>query len=187
MEKLFLAGAGKCEDRLICGKIVLDNSGMESDCADLRPDLPRLQIPFAADFQGQSCSDACKTIDGKDRFLRDLNLGFRASENICRICLKEMFGATHSGRPTIPTTADLQRMTVDSNIIGRAACLRGLAICENYLMHWKEPSAVDALSEDVIFLKSEEILQSNRKLADERGFGEAKLLIVSSGETFRNG
>jgi len=81
-------------------------------------------------------------------------------------------------------------MLTDTVVVGKAACLKGRPshnseICADYRLYWSVPSSADDFTPEEIDSSSELILSRNREAARVMGLDRKKMLIISTGETFR--
>jgi len=174
-----------CQSQVVDGRFLIIHQGSPDIC---KAGMPRVSVPFNHSFQPRSttCSEACSEPDDVTWGSAGSVAG-RGSLDVCRVCLRDIFGVVNINRPQIPTTKKLKDMETGFDILGHAACCldedneeKDSDFCEVYKKLRPNQIAPPGYLENAA-----KILARNRAAAEVAGFG--KLLIISSGATFRKG
>ena len=188
----YLKIATECILRVLEGRLIFTttrDSQEDFDCAVdfFHSKLLDFDVPADPTFQpnGDECSKACSV--HPDPFSAVSINAVAASNEICRRCLIAMFGTFNVGKGHYPTTADLEKMVQRSEIIGQAACREDedSQDCKDYREYYTTPADISNVDDKTG--EAQAYLKENKRLAIERGFEGKKLLIISSGGTFREG
>jgi len=183
----YLIAAQECLSRLVDGQVLLTTDEISSDCGPVffgnKP--PTFKIAEADASETEGCFAACRSIFRlQDIFSASRLNQKRPDEDKCKECFKKVFGTATLGKGIYPDQSKLEMMVEESQAIGNHACSIDPASqdCLDFQIHYQQPGTLTRT------VSAADILKKNSELAKQRGYGEGKkLLIISTGGTFRKG